>query len=220
MNAADACRPSRRHASWLTQTCVAAEHVQDALTALPFVPAAVTRAPQGHFSAAVAHVVGGHYRAWWLKEEQCSGTHRKWDRYAQVTSSLSFGLTYETRVGLQAHGSALTYTARGRPGRGLAVLLEIGEPGSETQTATQDVFRKKKTLPLLCGWCRPKIFMQYNHCLVQLQRYSETCQQLLLLSGIKLKSTVCSVRQQNPEGKPLLKPFLHIYEKAESPKHQ
>lgn len=80
--------------------------------------------------------------------------------------------------------------------------------------------QKKKTLPLLCGWCRPKIFMQYNHCLVQLQRYSETCQQLLLLSGIKLKSTVCSVRQQNPEGKPLLKPFLHIYEKAESPKHQ
>lgn len=54
----------------LTQTRVAAEHVQDALTGLPLVPAAVARAPQGHFGAAVPHVVGGHYRAWRLKEEQ------------------------------------------------------------------------------------------------------------------------------------------------------
>lgn len=54
---------------------------------------------------------------------------------SQFTSSFFFGLTYEARVGLQAHGSALTYTARGRLGRGLAVLLEIGEPGSEIKTA-------------------------------------------------------------------------------------
>lgn len=48
----------------LTQTDVVAEHVQDALTALPFVPAAVTRAPLGHFCAAVAHIVGSHDSAW------------------------------------------------------------------------------------------------------------------------------------------------------------
>lgn len=53
----------------LTQTQVAAEHMQDPLTALPFIATAVTRAPLGHFCAAVAHVVGGHDGAWLLTEE-------------------------------------------------------------------------------------------------------------------------------------------------------
>lgn len=44
----------------LTQTGVAAEHVQDSLAALHLVAAAVTRAPLGHLGAAVAHVVGSH----------------------------------------------------------------------------------------------------------------------------------------------------------------
>lgn len=44
----------------LTQTQIAAEHVQDALTALPIVPAAFTRAPLGHLGAAVTHVVRSH----------------------------------------------------------------------------------------------------------------------------------------------------------------
>lgn len=52
--------PLWSHGVWLTQTYVAAEHVQDALTALPFVPTAVTHAPLGHLCAAVAHVVGSH----------------------------------------------------------------------------------------------------------------------------------------------------------------
>lgn len=55
----------------LTQTQVAAEHMQDPLTALPFVATAVTRAPLGHFCAAVAHVVGGHDGAWLLMEDSC-----------------------------------------------------------------------------------------------------------------------------------------------------
>jgi len=49
---------------WLTQTGVAAEQVQDALAALPLVPAALTCAPLRHLGAAVAHVVGGHDGAW------------------------------------------------------------------------------------------------------------------------------------------------------------
>lgn len=56
----------------LTQTYVVAEHMQDTLTALPFVPTAVTCAPLGHFCAAVAHVVGSHDGAWLLKEENKS----------------------------------------------------------------------------------------------------------------------------------------------------
>lgn len=44
----------------LTQTQIAAEHVQDALTALPVVPAAFTRAPLGHLGAAVTHIVRSH----------------------------------------------------------------------------------------------------------------------------------------------------------------
>lgn len=38
--------------------------MQDALTALPLVAAAVTRAPLGHLCAAVAHIVGSHDGAW------------------------------------------------------------------------------------------------------------------------------------------------------------
>lgn len=53
----------------LTQTYVVAEHVEDALTALPFVAAALARAPLGHLCAAVAHIVGSHDGAWWVKEE-------------------------------------------------------------------------------------------------------------------------------------------------------
>lgn len=61
---------------------------------------------------------------------------------------------------------------------------------------TQDVFRKtkqnktKKTDYLPVWAVHPKKFMQYNHCLVQLQIYSETCQQPPLLSGLKLKSSL------------------------------
>lgn len=45
-------------------------------------------------------------------------------------------LTYESSVGLQAHGSAVSHTARGRLRGGLAVVLEISEPGSEMHTHT------------------------------------------------------------------------------------
>ena len=38
--------------------------MQDALAALPLVPAALTRAPLRHVRAAVAHVVGGHDGSW------------------------------------------------------------------------------------------------------------------------------------------------------------
>lgn len=44
--------------------------MQDALTSLPFVPAAVTCAPLGHFHAAVAHIVGSHDGAWLQKEDK------------------------------------------------------------------------------------------------------------------------------------------------------
>lgn len=44
----------------LTQADVVSEHVEDALTAVPFVPTAVARAPLGHLGAAVAHIVGSH----------------------------------------------------------------------------------------------------------------------------------------------------------------
>lgn len=44
--------------------------MQDALAALPFVPTAVTRAPLGHFCAAVAHIVGSHDSSWLWKEEK------------------------------------------------------------------------------------------------------------------------------------------------------
>lgn len=44
----------------LTQAHVVAEHVEDALAALPFVAAAVARAPLGDLGAAVAHVVRSH----------------------------------------------------------------------------------------------------------------------------------------------------------------
>lgn len=54
----------------LTQTYVVAEHMQDTLTALPFVATAVTCTPLGHFCAAVAHVVGSHDGAWLLKEDK------------------------------------------------------------------------------------------------------------------------------------------------------
>lgn len=57
-------RKSPAHDVLLTQADVAAEHMQDALAALPFVPTAVTRAPLGHFRAAVAHIVGSHDGAW------------------------------------------------------------------------------------------------------------------------------------------------------------
>lgn len=53
----------------LTQTYVVAEHVEDALTALPFVAAALARAPLGHLCAAVAHIVGSHDGAWSVKGE-------------------------------------------------------------------------------------------------------------------------------------------------------
>lgn len=43
--------------------------MQDALTTLPFIPTPVTRAPLGHFCAAVAHVVGSHDGAWLFKQE-------------------------------------------------------------------------------------------------------------------------------------------------------
>lgn len=44
----------------LTQAHVVAEHVEDALAALPFVAATVARAPLGDLGAAVAHVVRSH----------------------------------------------------------------------------------------------------------------------------------------------------------------
>lgn len=50
---------------------------------------------------------------------------------------ISLHLTYESSVGLKAHGSALSHTARGRQRGGLAVVLEISEPGSETHRHTQ-----------------------------------------------------------------------------------
>lgn len=54
----------------LTQARVAAEQVQDALAGLPFVAAAVTRAPLRHVCAAVAHVVGSHDGACVKKEDK------------------------------------------------------------------------------------------------------------------------------------------------------
>lgn len=41
-------------------------------------------------------------------------------------------LTYESSVGLEAHGSALPHAAGRGQSRGLAVVLEVGQPGSET----------------------------------------------------------------------------------------
>lgn len=56
----------------LTQTYVVAEHVEDALAALPRVPTALTRAPLRHLHAAVAHIVGSHDGAWLQRENMDS----------------------------------------------------------------------------------------------------------------------------------------------------
>lgn len=44
--------------------------MQDTLTALPFVPTAITCAPLGHFCAAVAHIVGSHDGSWVKKGDK------------------------------------------------------------------------------------------------------------------------------------------------------
>lgn len=54
----------------LTQALVVAEHIEDALATLPFVAAAVARAPLGNLSAAVAHIVGSHDGAWRQKSSR------------------------------------------------------------------------------------------------------------------------------------------------------
>lgn len=57
---------------------------------------------------------------------------------------LFFYLTYESSVGLQAHGSAFSHTAGSGQSRGLAVVLEVGEPGSERHKTRTNTTRKKR----------------------------------------------------------------------------
>ncbi len=87
-----------------------------------------------------------------------------------LSATLSFlflHLTYESSVGLQAHGSALSHTARGRQRRGLAVVLEISEPRSETHTHTNTTHRNTEENSFSCVSAEKqsvhfKVFWQFH----------------------------------------------------------